>query len=381
MTRNQKTQGNQMNEIRLYGPIGGNFGYTAFEIMSQIADDAKAITVRIHSPGGSVGEGLAIYNALRNHPAKITTVVDGYSASIASVIMLAGDVREVHPSSMVYVHKPWSQSAGNADDMRQAADDLDKHEQAINAIYSERTGKSVGEMQDMLRDEGFFVGQEAVDNGFADAVIDSPEAENEVAALLNFAVDIESKRTKMKTRKEIEANAALVSAENVALKADIEAKAVEVAADIEVAADAHSKAVNDITLVAESVQATLDESVALVATHVEAIEAGIKVVADFEAAAIAAANDLEDSNKLVEALKARIKDPAYQDALLEEVDAVIAPTADADADAAEKQALEDAEALPQNVLEEYEAMDSGETRIKFWNMNRNELMRLLNNRG
>ncbi|HBB9192092.1 TPA: Clp protease ClpP, partial [Escherichia coli] len=110
-------------DIFIYEEIGG-FGVTA----KQFAEDLKAlgdvshINLRIHSPGGDVFEGIAIYNLLRNHPADITVYIDGVAASMASVVAMAGDRVVMPENAMMMIHKPWGISGGNAGDMRDYAD-------------------------------------------------------------------------------------------------------------------------------------------------------------------------------------------------------------------------------------------------------------------
>ncbi|EMW05741.1 clp protease family protein [Escherichia coli 2850750] len=94
-------------DISIYEEIGG-FGVTA----KQFAEDLKAlgdvshINLRIHSPGGDVFEGIAIYNLLRNHPADITVYIDGVAASMASGVAMAGDRVVMPENAMMMIHYP-----------------------------------------------------------------------------------------------------------------------------------------------------------------------------------------------------------------------------------------------------------------------------------
>lgn len=126
-------------EISIYEEIGG-FGITA----KKFAEDLKAlgdvshIDLRIHSPGGDVFEGIAIYNLLRNHPAEITVYIDGVAASMASVVAMAGDRVVMPENAMMMIHKPWGISGGNAGDMRDYADLLDKVETVLVLLMPEK---------------------------------------------------------------------------------------------------------------------------------------------------------------------------------------------------------------------------------------------------
>ncbi|EOW5750452.1 ClpP-like prohead protease/major capsid protein fusion protein [Escherichia coli H37] len=173
-------------EISIYEEIGG-FGITA----KQFAEDLKAlgdvshIDLRIHSPGGDVFEGIAIYNLLRNHPAEITVYIDGVAASMASVVAMAGDRVVMPENAMMMIHKPWGISGGNAGDMRDYADFLDKVETVLVPAYARKTGKSAQEITAMLEDETWMDGKECLKHGFADELLPSVRA----------MARIESKRT------------------------------------------------------------------------------------------------------------------------------------------------------------------------------------------
>ena len=253
------------NEIRLYGPIGGYFGITAEELISQIPDDAEEITIRIHSPGGSVGEGLAMYNALRDHKARIISIVDGYAASSASFVMLAGDEVRVHKSSMVFVHNPWTYAEGNADELRKTADDLDKHADAILEIYKDRTGMDETELRTMMDGSVFMLGAEAQDNGFATSIIEDAEANNAIAAMLDFdqmAAQLKGeKMTTVKTRKEVAAERDELAANNTAQAeqvATLEAAIETTTAEHAMAIEASNAKVVELTEQAATSQATID---------------------------------------------------------------------------------------------------------------------------
>ena len=98
----------------------------------------KALNVYINSGGGSVFAGMAIYNMLKRHEGKTTVHVDGMAASIASVIALAGDEIIIPSNAYLYMHKPEAATYGNADNMREMAEALDRIQDGIEAVYAER---------------------------------------------------------------------------------------------------------------------------------------------------------------------------------------------------------------------------------------------------
>lgn len=128
------------------------------------------IAVYINSYGGEVAEGLAIYNALKRHKAKITTYCDGFAASIASVIFMAGDERIMNDSSLLMIHNAWSIVEGNAEQLRKQADDLDKITQASIIAYKAHSNLSEDEIKEMLDAESWILPEEALEYGFATAI-------------------------------------------------------------------------------------------------------------------------------------------------------------------------------------------------------------------
>ena len=156
-------------ELSIYEEIGG-WGITAADFKRDLDyfGDVGNINLRIHSPGGGVFDGMAIYNMLRAHPARVHVFVDGLAASIASFIAMAGDEVTIPSNAFMMIHKPWSMSAGDAEALRQDADLLDKVESTLIAAYRDRTGLTDADIADMLAAETWLTGEEAVGFGFAD---------------------------------------------------------------------------------------------------------------------------------------------------------------------------------------------------------------------
>ncbi|MFU2811903.1 ClpP-like prohead protease/major capsid protein fusion protein [Pseudomonas aeruginosa] len=156
-------------EILLYDDIGV-WGITAQQFARELKalGDLSLISLRIHSPGGDVFEGTAIYNLLKNHPARVEAHVDGLAASMASVIAMAADTIYMPENAMMMVHRPWGIQGGEADDMRRYADLLEKIEGTMVAAYMAKTGKSEEDIKALLKAETWMDGREAVEAGFAD---------------------------------------------------------------------------------------------------------------------------------------------------------------------------------------------------------------------
>ena len=117
-------------------------GASVADLTNQLANlgEVETIAVNINSYGGEVAEGLAIYNALRNHKAKVTTRCSGFACSIASVIFMAGEERIMDEASLLMIHNAWTFAEGNAADLRKQAADLDKITEASVKAFQNYIG-------------------------------------------------------------------------------------------------------------------------------------------------------------------------------------------------------------------------------------------------
>ena len=164
-------------EIYIYGDIGESWWEETVSA-AQFVKDLNAltvdqITVRINSMGGSVPDGLAIYNAMRRHKAEITTEIDGMAFSIASLIAMGGDKVNMAGNAMMMIHAPWTYAAGNAVEFRKIADQLDTWSAAMSSSYAARTGDQPG-MLALLTDgeDHYYTADEAVAAKLVDTATD-----------------------------------------------------------------------------------------------------------------------------------------------------------------------------------------------------------------
>lgn len=167
-----KNEASESLEIKVYDEIGkGGFFWDAIsaqDIIDQIEEaQPTKITMRINSGGGSVFEGLTIYNYLKSYKGNVKVIVDGLAASIASIIAMAGNRIEMGEGALMMIHDPLMGVQGNADEMRKAADLLDKVGGSLADIYVNKTGLSKAEVLKMMNEETWLTANEAVDLGFA----------------------------------------------------------------------------------------------------------------------------------------------------------------------------------------------------------------------
>lgn len=139
-----------------------------YDLAKEIGDlDGKALTVRINSYGGEVAEGLAIYNLLKSYEGEVTTICDGFACSAASVVFMAGTKRIMPRSSLLMIHNAWTWASGDADDLRKAADDLEKITQPSVEIYTSVSNLDADEIKAMMDAETWIDADEALDFDFA----------------------------------------------------------------------------------------------------------------------------------------------------------------------------------------------------------------------
>lgn len=157
-------------EISIYEEIGMG-GVTPASFISQLTALGKIpITVRINSLGGSVFDGLAIYNLLRDHVGGVTIKIDGVAASMASVVAMAGTRVVMSESALMMIHNPNSEVAGEASDLRNMAQVLDQVKNSLVAAYHTKTKMSPNKIAAMMDAETWMSATEALALGFIDAV-------------------------------------------------------------------------------------------------------------------------------------------------------------------------------------------------------------------
>lgn len=159
-------------ELLVYGEIDEWWG----EVRSRdFAEQLQAITsdeidVRINSDGGSVFTAQAIYSSLKRHPAKINVYIDGIAASAATIIAMAGDRIIMPENAMMMVHNPMTGAYGNAEDMREVADILDKVAETLIAVYRSKTGLDDDKIKELLSKDTYLTAAECLDLGLVDEV-------------------------------------------------------------------------------------------------------------------------------------------------------------------------------------------------------------------
>lgn len=169
-----KALGSSSVEILIYDDIGDGWmgGISANEFAKELAGFGKVtdINVRINSAGGSVFDGVAMYNTLLKHPANVVVDIDGLAASIASIVAMAGDEINMADNALMMIHAPWTVAGGNADALRDQADLLDKISDTLVSTYVKRTGLDSDKVESLVEAETWMTASEAKELGFIDNV-------------------------------------------------------------------------------------------------------------------------------------------------------------------------------------------------------------------
>ncbi|MGL4270215.1 MAG: head maturation protease, ClpP-related [Plesiomonas sp.] len=165
------------NTISILDVIGSDYwgeGITTKRVAGLLRSmNGADVDVYINSPGGDMFEGLAIYNLLREYNGRVTVKVIGIAASAASIIAMAADELQVGRAAFLMIHNCWVMAIGNRHDLSRVAQDMEPFDRAMQDIYSTRSGLDTKEVASMMDNETYIGGSDAVEKGFADALLDA----------------------------------------------------------------------------------------------------------------------------------------------------------------------------------------------------------------
>lgn len=167
-----QTEASEDNDIEIFGDID-SWWYGLEYLDSRLREAGnKDVNILINSGGGSLFEGVAMYNRLKMHKGKVRTKVIGIAASSASIIAMAGDEIEIAPTGTIMIHNGSIPVFANKEQMRETADLLEQFDDNIANLYHTVTGITVDEIKAMMTNETFIIGDKAIELGFATALID-----------------------------------------------------------------------------------------------------------------------------------------------------------------------------------------------------------------
>lgn len=164
---------------------------SGLSLVSEVKDlDVEVINVHINSYGGVVSEGLAIYNTLKNHKAKVKTYCDGFACSAASVVFMAGDERVMNNASLLMIHNAWMTTSGNSAQLRKEADDLEIITQASAEAYKAYINIAEKELKALMDAETWITPESAVKWGFATSIASESSGQKAAASARNTLFNI-----------------------------------------------------------------------------------------------------------------------------------------------------------------------------------------------
>jgi len=162
-------------QITILKNIGG-FGFTLNSLLRDLKGfNGETVKIPINSYGGSVLDGLSIYNTITGLPYRIETSVVGYAISMGSVLMMAGDKRTMPSASYFMIHDAWAYTDGNAKELRKDANRLEMFSNDIASIYSKKTGMKKQEVRDLMEAETWLSSKDAKKYGFVDSLTKGAE--------------------------------------------------------------------------------------------------------------------------------------------------------------------------------------------------------------
>ena len=166
----------EKNEILIYEEIGF-WGVTAgdFSEALKATDPNERLTVGLNSPGGDIFDGVAIMNTLVGR-GNVEIRIDGFAASIASIIAMAGDRILMAENAAFMIHNPWTVVGGDAESLRKEAEVLDKLKTTLIKSYQRHVTTTESELSRLMDEETWFTADEAKDVGFVTEIINSVES-------------------------------------------------------------------------------------------------------------------------------------------------------------------------------------------------------------
>jgi ATP-dependent protease ClpP protease subunit len=186
------------NAIDIFDAIGEDpwtgGGVTAKSVAAELRRIAGDVVVNINSPGGDLFEGIAIYNLLREHPHRVTVKIISLAASAASIVAMAGDAIRIAKSGFIMIHNAWVLAIGDRHDMREIADMLEPFDATIAGIYADRTGIAAPKIGGMMDDDTWIDGAAAVEQKFADSLLEADETKDSKAAASQMAPIVAARR-------------------------------------------------------------------------------------------------------------------------------------------------------------------------------------------
>lgn len=237
-----KNEGNSL-EIKIYGDIGEKDFWESFfddgeeedktvvhtldDLNKLLKDNSNAATIDIYinSNGGSVFDGVAMYNMLKRHRAYKRVFIDGFACSVASVIAMCGNQITMPDTSMMMIHNAWTVAMGNSKELRKVADDLDKINETIKNAYRSKMKIEDEKLNELMDNESYLSADECFEYGFCTRIDNTLDVTEEVEKGLEQMVALN--QSKLESLKQLKNAIRDIESDNEIEMSDSEVEEVE----------------------------------------------------------------------------------------------------------------------------------------------------------
>jgi len=306
---------NNQVEIDLFDEIGGWGVYAKDfkdEVKALVSSSSEDIIVNINSPGGSVFEGIEIYNYLKSIENKVTVKINSLAASIATVIALGADELHISESAFFMIHNPWSMAMGEADDMRKQADTLDKIKETILSIYEKNSNLDRERITAMMDEETWLTGSEAVEYGFANQLTEGIKvAAMATTDIINQFKNIPKELNMAEEKSVLDKIKSLLSGDEV--KNELQERYAELNEEVKALKEANA----DLEASNKELEATLEEAYNTLKSEKDNRVAEVSAKADEVSAKVAEVKakeeEIETLKAEIETLNAKLKEEEGED--------------------------------------------------------------------
>lgn len=306
---------NNQVEIDLFDEIGGWGVYAKDfkdEVKALVSSSSEDIIVNINSPGGSVFEGIEIYNYLKSIENKVTVKINSLAASIATVIALGADELHISESAFFMIHNPWSMAMGEADDMRKQADTLDKIKETILSIYEKNSNLDRERITAMMDEETWLTGSEAVEYGFASQLTEGIKvAAMATTDIINQFKNIPKELNMAEEKSVLDKIKSLLSGDEV--KNELQERYAEITEEVKALKEANA----DLEASNKELEATLEEAYNTLKSEKDNRVAEVSAKADEVTAKVAEVKakeeEIETLKAEIETLNAKLKEEEGED--------------------------------------------------------------------
>ena len=281
----------------------GFWGVNHQEFKAKVEGFSGDITLEIASFGGDISHALPIYNMIKSHAGRVTANIYGDAASAATFIALAADEVRMVDNAFFLIHNVWTMAVGDSNDLREAAEEMDKFNNVIKDIYKKETGLSKKEITEMMNEGAWWTAKEAKTNGFVDEVVAPAKILNRKEAVMLNCISEEAKQDLLNKVNSIEMDKNNVEEMSSNIFKSVMAKVKEILPNKEANVldeDSEAKVIGICNEVAEEIKNDASAEMIELANSLTELEAKYKAEVESKEAIEKELNTLKASEVVVE---------------------------------------------------------------------------------